>query len=114
MAMISSEKNSEGPTSIGCLTDNLPVILFALFVVLQVFVDIFNHDNGRIDHGTNSNGNATKAHDIGIDTLPLHDDETDKDAYGQGDDADQGASQVEQKNDTDQGDDQALFDEGVF
>ncbi len=48
--------------------------------MFDVFVGVFDHDNGSIHHGADGNGNASQAHDVGVDSLPFHDDEAYK--YG--------------------------------
>ena len=42
----------------------------------QMFVSVLNHHDRRIDHGANGNGDAAKRHDVGVDTLIVHDDKS--------------------------------------
>ena len=44
-------------------------------VVLDVLVGVFDHDDGGVHHDADGDGDAAQAHDVGVDTLPLHDDE---------------------------------------
>jgi hypothetical protein len=69
-AMISSEKNSAGPDLLGGVGNQLPVGLFPA-VVLDVLVGVFDHDDGTVHHGAHGDGDATQAHDVGVDAL-LH------------------------------------------
>jgi len=43
---------------------------------LYVFMRVFDHDHGRIDHGADGNRDASQGHDVGVDTLPIHDRES--------------------------------------
>ena len=61
--------------------------------LLQVLVGILDHHDGRVHHGPD--GDADERHDIGVDPLVAHDDERDQDAERQGDDGDEGGTQVE-------------------
>ena len=56
--------------------------------MLQVFVGVFNHDHGGIDHGANGNGNTAQRHDVGVNALVAHDDKGGQNAQGQRDDGD--------------------------
>ena len=62
--------------------------------MLDVFVSIFNHDNGSINHGADGDGNATQTHNVGVDPLSFHDDEADQYANRQGDNTHQGATKM--------------------
>ena len=42
---------------------------------LQMLVSILDHDNRRIDHRADGDGDATQRHDVGIDPLQPHHDE---------------------------------------
>ncbi len=51
---------------------NIGVIVLPMFDLL---VGVLDHDDGRIDHGADGDGDPTQRHDIGIDALAVHDDE---------------------------------------
>ena len=55
-----------------------------------MFVHVFDHDNCAINHGPNGDGDAAQRHDVGVDTLQLHDGECRENADGETDDGDQG------------------------
>ena len=48
-------------------------------ITLEVLVGILDHDDRRVDHGADGDGNAAKAHDVGVDPLEIHDDERKQD-----------------------------------
>ena len=95
---------------LGRSRDDLPVRLLAP-VALQVLVGILDHDDRRIDHRADGDGDAAQAHDVGVDPLEVHDDEGDQDRHRQGQDRHQGTGKVEQEQGGDQGDDDALLDQ---
>ena len=72
---------------------------------------IFNHDDRRIDHCADGDGDAAQAHDVGVDPLEIHDDKSNQDRHRQGKDGDQGAGEMEEKECRDQGNDNALLDQ---
>jgi hypothetical protein len=39
--------------------------IHAVIWLCQMLVRVFDHDDGRIDHGADSDGDAAEAHDIG-------------------------------------------------
>ena len=82
-----------------------------MLVALQVLVRILDHHDGRIDHGADGNRNTTERHDIGIDTLLLHDDEGRQDPERERDNGNEGRAQVEQEHQADQRHDNELLDE---
>ncbi len=59
-------KKSEGPTSLAaCQDKGFPGS--ARRGVLHVLVGIFHHDHRGVHHGSDGNGNARQAQDIGVD-----------------------------------------------
>ena len=116
--MISSEKNSAGPTSTRRVANQTPVrspcqVFLGMFVVpaLDMLVCVLDHHDRRIDHCTDGNRNAAKRHDVGVDALLVHHDEGDKNAERQRDDRDQCGTQMQQEHDAHQCDDDELFDQ---
>ena len=77
-----------------------------------MLVGIFDHDDGGIHHGPDGNGDAPQAHDVGIEALTLHDDETDQNPHRQGENDHKGAAQVEQEDRANHRHDQAFLHEG--
>ena len=58
---------------------------------------ILYHDDGRIDHGADGDGDAAQRHNVGVDPLVAHDDEGGEDTQGQRDDGHQRRAQMKQK-----------------
>ena len=108
--MISNEKNSGGPTS-GCGLDQDFCTRLALWRPLQVLVCILDHDDGRIDHRPNGNGDAAEAHDVGRDAERPHAGVSNEDAERQRDDGDERAARMQQEHETNERDDQAFLDQ---
>ena len=118
--MISSEKNSAGPTSAAAspITRQCARSLqfFAGMRVmpgLDVLVRVFDHHHRRIDHGADGDGDAAQRHDVGVDALVMHDDEGDQDAQRQRDDGHEGRAQVKQEHEADQRHDDEFLDQLV-
>ena len=108
--MISSEKNSDGPTSIGGLDQHLqPGRLRGR--ALQVLVRVLDHHDRRIHHRPDGDGDTAQAHDVGADAERLHRDERHQNADRQHDDRHQRRADVQQEGDAHQGDDDALLDQ---
>ena len=59
---------------------------------LDVLVRVFDHHHRRVDHRADGDSDTAERHDVGIDTLVVHDDESDQHAEGQRDDGDETAS----------------------
>ena len=75
-----------------CIGDDFPVLgafklLVQVFLVprFYVFMGILDHHNRSIDHGPDCDRNSPQGHDVGVDPLPLHDDECDQDTHWQRD-----------------------------
>jgi hypothetical protein len=77
----------------------------------DLLVRVLDHDDGRIDHGANGDGDAAERHDVGIDTLVVHDDERHQHAERQGQDGDERAAQVDEKHQADKRHDDEFLDE---
>ena len=110
---ISRLKNRAGPTSTAAsMMTSRPRL--ALGSALQMLVRVLDHDDGGVDHGADRDRDAAEAHDVRADAEQLHDDHGDQHADRQHDDGDQGAPDVQQEHEADQGDDDALFDQRVL
>ncbi len=98
------------PHLLGRIGDDLPVRLLAS-VSFQMFMGVFDHDDGGVDHCPDGDGNAAQAHDVGVDPLEAHDHEGHQNRHRQGEDGHQGAGQMKKEDGRDQGDDDTLFDQ---
>ena len=74
---------------------------------------VLHHDDGGIDHGPDSNGDAAQGHDVGGDALLRHDYEGPEDAKRQGDDRHEGRTNVQQEDQAYQGNHQGFLDQLV-
>ena len=101
-------KNSAGPTSIAA-SINTSATRLVRRRALQVLVGVFNHDNGGVDHRTDGDGNAAKAHDVGAQTEEIHAQVSDQNAKWQSDNCNQRTADMQQEDDADQGDDDAFL-----
>jgi len=117
---MSSEKNSAGPTSGGGVSNHPPAGLplqwlprVCVVPLLQVLVRVLDHHHRRVHHRANGNGNAAQRHDVGVDALPVHDDEGRQNAQRQRDDGHQGRTQVKQKQGTHHGHHRKFFEQLV-
>ena len=81
---------------------------------LELLVCILDHHDSRVDHRTDGNGDATERHDVGIDSLVVHDDEGHEHAHGERDDGNQGRAQVEQEQQAHQRDHRELLEQLAF
>jgi len=88
-----------------------PPMRFPALVALQVFVRVFDHDDDGVHHGANGNGDAAQRHNVRTDALAEHDQEGHQDREGQDHNRHQGAAQVHQEGQADQGHDEAFFEE---
>ena len=80
----------------------------------QVLVRVLDHDDGRVHHGPDGDGDATQAHQVGVHAQQAHGDEGDQHTHGQHQDSHEGRANVHQKDHADQGNDQALFQQGTL
>jgi hypothetical protein len=84
-------------------------------VPLQLFMGVLHHDDGRIDHGADGDGDAAEAHDVETDPLQIHDDEGHQDRHRQRQNDDKAAlGRWKQKEDNHQGNDNTLFNQLVL
>jgi len=65
----------------GCFGNRSPVILRVIIRLFHFLMNGFDHDNGGIDHGANCDGNTTQRHDVGVQALKAHYQESDDDAH---------------------------------
>ena len=79
--------------------------------MLDVLVGIFDHDDGGVHHGADGNGDAAQAHDVAGQPNTLHRQQGEQHGQRQSQNGDQGAAEVEQKDEADQADDDAFFDQ---
>src|SRR3546814_10375292 len=60
-----------------------------LLPALDLLMGILDHDDGRIDHRADGDGDAAQRHDVGVHPLEPHDDERGQHTERQGQDRDQ-------------------------
>ena len=92
------------------VADDLPVRL-AVLVALDVLVDVLDHDDDRVDHRADGDGDAAEAHDVGADALHVHDDERQEHRHRQRQDRHQRAAEVEEEGDADDRHGERLLEE---
>ena len=97
--MMSREKNSAGPTSLHAAMISRSALRAASIRLqaLEMLVRVLDHDDRRVDHRADRDGDAAQAHDVGVDAEQAHRDERDQHADRQHDDRDQRASHVHQE-----------------
>ena len=113
--MMSSEKNSEGPTSLAasmttCVRDRRSAWRFGL-LVFGVFVGVLDHHDGGVHHRADGDGDAAQTHDVRGQADAPHGEQGHQDGQRQRQHRHQGAAEMEQEHDADQADDDALFDQ---
>ena len=74
-----------------------------------MFVHVLDHDDGAIDHRPDRNRNPPEGHNIGVDSLPVHDNKGRQNANRQAENRHQRRANVEQKDDAHQAHHQKLF-----
>ena len=72
-------------------------------------MQIFDHDDGAIDHGADGNGHAAQRHDVGVKPLPAHDQHGDEKPDRQADHRHQCGAQMEQEHQADDRHDRQLL-----
>jgi hypothetical protein len=113
--MISSEKNSAGPTSLQASTIAARAAAGrALGQALDVLVRVLDHHDRRIDHRPDRDRDAAQAHDVRAQAERAHGDEGEQDAERQRDDGHQRAAHMQQEDHAHGGDDQALLEQRPF
>ena len=115
--MTSSEKKSGRPTLFAAammtrvrsrVVRLAPVLVAEM---LQRLVRVLDHDDRRIDHRADGDGDAAERHDVRGKPEPEHRQEREDDRDRQRDDRDQRRADVPEENDADQRDDDALLDQ---
>src|SRR5258707_1398733 len=76
-----------------------------------MLMSVLDHDNGAVDHGADSNRDASEAHDVRADAKRLHGGESHQDADRQHYDRDQSTTHVQQEHDADERNDDAFLGE---
>ena len=76
-----------------------------------MFVGVLNHDDDRIDHRADGDGNAAQRHNVGTDALAKHDENGNQDGDGQDKDGHEGTAQVHEKGKADQRHNDHFFEE---
>ncbi len=87
---------------------------FGALVALEVFVGVLDHDDDRVHHRADGDGDAAQRHDVGAEALAEHDQERRQHRDGQDQDGDQRAAQVHQEGEADQRHHQAFLEELPF
>ncbi len=72
---------------------------------------VLHHNDRRVYHRADGNGDATERHDAGRDMQVGHRDEGEQHRHGQDENRHESAAEVKQKDDRDQADDDALLHE---
>ena len=86
----------------------------ARFQPFDMLVRVLDHHDRRIDHRAERDRDAAEAHDVGADAERVHPGEGHQHADRQGQDRHQRAADMQQEDDADRGDDQALLEQGVL
>ena len=79
--------------------------------VLQMLVGVFHHDDGRVHHRADGDGDAAQRHDVRGQAEPMHRHEGKDDRNRQGDDGHQSGTDVPEENQADQRHDDAFLDQ---
>jgi len=79
--------------------------------MLQKFVRVLDHDDGRIHHRADGDGNAAERHDVGGQSHPIHRQERKENGDGQRDDGNERGAECATENQTYQRDDNAFFNQ---
>ena len=80
--------------------------------VLDVLVGVFHHDHRGVHHVADGDGDARQAQDVGVDIELILQNQGDQHPQGQADDGHDGAADVQQEDEADQGDNDDFFDDG--
>ncbi len=78
---------------------------------LEPLMRVLDHDDGGIHHRADGDGDAAEAHDVGAEPQGPHADIGDENAERQRDDGDERAARMQQEDDADERDNQALLDQ---
>ena len=79
--------------------------------MLDVLVRVLDHHDRRIDHGADGDGDTAQAHDVGGQPDGAHRQQRQQHGQGERQHGDQRAAEVEEEDDADEADDEALFDQ---
>jgi hypothetical protein len=80
----------------------------------EMLVSVLDHDNRGIDHGAERDRDAAEAHDVGAKAERVQQPHGDQHADGQHQDGDERTAHMQQKDDADERDDDALFGQCVL
>ena len=78
--------------------------------MLHMLVHVFHHHNGRVHHGADGNGDPPQRHDIGVNTHAIHNNKGNQNTHRQRENNDQGGTQMEKEDATDQRHHQKFLD----
>ncbi len=84
---------------------------FLALVVFEMFVGVLDHDDDRVHHRADGDGDAAQRHDVRAEALAEHDEERHQHRDGQNDDGHQRAAQVHQEREAHQRHDEAFLEE---
>ena len=76
-----------------------------------MLVGVLDHDDRRIHHGAEGDGDAAQAHNVGADADRMHRQHRQQHSDWQGQDSHEGAADMQQEHDAHQRDDQALLNQ---
>ena len=79
-----------------------------------MLVCVLDHDNSRVDHRSDGDGDAAEAHDVGANPEQPHGNERHQDAHGEHQNRNQSAAHVQQEDHAHQGDDKAFLEQRRF
>ncbi len=115
--MITREKKMAGPT---CLAASNRIwrslctgkrLRFAGLALGKLPVTVFDHDDGCVNQNANRQGQTAEGHDVGSDVEVVHRDEGGDYRDGQREDGDQRRTEMEQKDDDDNADDDRFLEQ---
>ena len=91
------------------MRDQLCVAFFVKGVVLELAVQVFDHDDRRIHHHAQRHRNSTERHDVGRDALKPHEEERAERSQGQRDQHHHAGPRVQQEHEADEQDHGKFF-----
>ena len=75
----------------------------------EALMGVFDHHDSRVHHGTDGDGDAAQAHDVGAQPQRMHGDESDQNTDRQRDDGHQGTAEMHQEDEAHQCNDHAFL-----
>ena len=78
-----------------------------------MLVGVLDHDDGRVDHGADGDGDATQAHDVGVHSKQAHCNEGDQHTHRQHQDRHQRTAKVQQEDHADECNNQRFLNKRV-